>query len=119
VDTLATCAALLGRELPRDAGPDSFNILPALLGEKRDKPIRDYLVEQGNRAAIRNGPWKLVTSYAARAGEAKGKENVAPELYNLADDLAETKNLADQHPEKVRELTAWWEQIRESGRSRP
>ena len=30
VDTLATCAALTGKSLPADAGPDSFNLLPIL-----------------------------------------------------------------------------------------
>ena len=34
VDLMATCATLLGANLPLDAGEDSYNILPALLGEK-------------------------------------------------------------------------------------
>ena len=45
VDTLATCAALTGQPLPAEAGPDSFNLLPILLGQKRDKPVRDHLIE--------------------------------------------------------------------------
>ena len=38
VDMLATFAALTGQTLPADAGPDSFNVLPALLGEPTAKP---------------------------------------------------------------------------------
>jgi hypothetical protein len=33
------------------------------------------------------------------------------ELYNLADDISETKNLANQFPEKVAELSAAWEKV--------
>jgi arylsulfatase A-like enzyme len=117
VDMLATCAALLGRELPREAGPDSFNLLPALLGEKRDQPVRDHLVEQGNRVAIRQGQWKYIAAGTARGG--KGKRGDPPELYNLADDLSETRNLAEKYPDKVKEFAALWNQIRENGRSRP
>jgi arylsulfatase A-like enzyme len=122
VDMLATVAALTGRSLPDDAGPDSFNILPALLGEKRDKPCRDHLVEHGNALAIRKGAWKLIPANPGGSGKGKGKgkEAVAgPQLYNLADDLGETKNVADQHPEIVKELSDLLTQVREKGRSRP
>mgnify|MGYP001343460693 CR=1 FL=1 len=59
----------------------------------------DYLwwLHEGNRA-IRAGDWKLVA--------AKGD---AWELYNLKTDRAETKNLAAQMPEKVKELSGGWE----------
>ena len=40
VDLLATCAAIIGEPMPDDAGPDSYNVLPALLGEPRGGPIR-------------------------------------------------------------------------------
>jgi hypothetical protein len=42
-----------------------------------------------------------------------------PELYNLADDIGEKKNLAKQDPEKVKELMALLERVRRQGRSRP
>ena len=120
VDMLATAAALTGQKLADDAGPDSFNILPALVGEKRDKPCRDHLVEHGNTLAIRRGPWKLIPATGAGAGKGKGKGVAAgPQLYNLADDLGETKNVADQHPEIVKELSDLLTRVREKGRSRP
>jgi len=112
VDMLATFAALLGKELPADAGPDSFNQLPALLAEKPDKPCRDQLVMHsgGGGLAVRKGPWKLIPEPGMMA---KG-----PELYNLEDDLAETTSLADKMPEKVKELAALLKEVREKGRSR-
>jgi hypothetical protein len=41
------------------------------------------------------------------------------QLYNLAEDIGETKNVAADHPEIVKELTALLQQVRQSGRSRP
>jgi arylsulfatase A-like enzyme len=119
VDSLATCATLLGRKLPSGTAPDSFNILPALLSEKRDKPVRDHLVEQGNRLAIRQGPWKYVSATNAKGQPLKRPEPVVIELYNLADDLGETKNLAAKFPDKANELAALLKQVCDSGHSRP
>jgi arylsulfatase A-like enzyme len=119
VDMLATCAALTSQSLPTEAGPDSFNFLPVLLGQKRDKPVRDHLIEQSRRMGVRQGQWKLITSGGPRRPAKGGKADAAPELYNLADDLAEANDLARQQPEKVKELTALWEQVRTHPRSRP
>jgi arylsulfatase A-like enzyme len=117
VDLLATFAALTGQALPDGAGPDSVNLLPALLSEAPATPCRDQLVMQaGNPAglAVRRGPWKLIPSPpgpAAKAGR-------SVELFNLADDLEERNNLAARYPEKVAELSALLDRVRESGRSR-
>jgi len=118
VDMLATFAALAEQTLPAEAGPDSFNVLPALLGEKPDKPCRDHLIEHGNGLAVRRGPWKLIPRGPAGAAKAK-KGGGGPELYNLADDIGETKNVAGQHPDIVKELSGLLDQVRERGRSRP
>jgi arylsulfatase A-like enzyme len=128
VDMQATFAAVAGQPLPAAAAPDSFNVLPALLGEKREKPVRDHLVMQTNgtsNLAIRKGPWKLIPAnagggYAKAKAKAEAKGPAAgPQLFNLADDLAETKNVAADHPEIVKELSALLEEIRTKGRSRP
>ena len=60
---------------------------------------RDYLwwYHQGNRA-LRIGDWKIV---------AEG--HTAPwELYNMAEDRSETKNLALQHPDRVASMDKVW-----------
>lgn len=115
IDTLATFAALTGQSLPNDAGPDSLNILPALLGEKTPTPPRDHLVLQNNGPrplAIRQGDWILL--------EKGGKSSTElGELYQLSNDLGQTKNRAATEPEKVRQLTNLLQQLREQGRSRP
>ena len=107
VDMLATCAAITGQALPKEAGPDSFNMLPAILGEDRNSQIRDHLVMQANGSsalAIRKGAWKLMPG---------------PQLYNLRDDPGEGRDLAAQHPEIVSDLSKLLAQVRERGRSRP
>lgn len=63
-------------------------------GKTRETPI--WFSHDGNRA-IRDGDWKLVA--------AKGD---VWELYNLAEDRNEVKNLAGKHPQKVRQLEARW-----------
>ncbi|MCX7046343.1 MAG: arylsulfatase [Candidatus Sumerlaeota bacterium] len=124
VDMMATFAALTGQTMPANGGPDSFNVLSALLGEKRDKPVRDHLVVQTNGVnaqAIRKGPWKFIPPAKAAANNQAARRGPAAnaQLYNLAEDLGETKNVAEQHPEIVQEMSALLQQIRDKGRSRP
>jgi arylsulfatase A-like enzyme len=116
VDMLATMGALVGQGLPATAGPDSFDVLPALLAEKPAKACRESLVVQGGNVAlaVRKGPWKLIPD----AGKKK-KDVAGPQLFNLADDLAETKNLAAEKPEVVKELSVLLAKVREEPRSRP
>jgi arylsulfatase A-like enzyme len=113
VDFLATFAALTGQPLPEGAGPDSFDISPALFDQKPARPCRTTLTMQGQGIAVRQGTWKLVPDRPQRDGIR------APELYDLATDLSETTNLAGKHPEKVKELSALLDTLRSSGRSRP
>jgi arylsulfatase A-like enzyme len=121
VDFPASFAALAGQKLADGDAPDSFNVLPALLGESRQG--RDHLVEQAAVLSLRQGPWKLIEpgkgpKVFATTGIESGQ---APEaqLYDLADDLGETKNVAARHPERVKELRERLQRIRSDGRSRP
>ena len=125
-DLLATCAAIVGAELPEDAGEDSYNILPALLSEPREKPLREATVHHSMNGtfAIRRGKWKLVLGLGSggfsaprtvepKDGEPKGQ------LYDLEADIDESENLWAEHPEIVAQLTALLERYQREGRSRP
>lgn len=59
-----------------------------------------------NRGWI-DGDWKLVTKYF---DSTNGLPAHTPELYNLADDPAETKNLAAKYPEKTEQMVSAWNQ---------
>jgi len=90
-----------GRELPALMGK-SWG--PVLAGQA-ESPRReqDYLGWEifGNRA-VRQGDWKIRWEY-----KPFGKGDW--ELFNLAADPAERKDLAAERPDKVRELVALWD----------
>lgn len=99
IDMLPTFAAAAGIAPAEGAGPDSINVLPALLGKDAGGRERLVLHVNGKSAlALRQGDWKLITANWANNGPV--------ELYNLADDLGEKNNLAKKNPEKARELAA-------------
>jgi arylsulfatase A len=126
VDFMATCSEILGMKLPDTAGEDSVSILPVLLGTAR-KPVRETLVHHSilGRFAIREGNWKLCLApgsggwSAPRDPQAVKQGLPSEQLYDMATDLAETKNLASEHPEIVARLTKRLETIVANGRSTP
>ena len=106
-DVMATVAAIVGHELPPDAAEDSANLLPTLLNASTS--VRQDLVHHSRDGefAIRDGDWKLIT-------DSKRKPLL---LFNMDKDLAETKNLFDQHPEIVKRLADKLEKQYQLGRS--
>jgi arylsulfatase A-like enzyme len=116
VDLVASFAALAGQRLAESAGPDSLNVLPALIGDS--KQGRDHLVEHAQGLALRKGPWKLIPARPQAAGK-KGKDGAPLELYDLTQDLGETRNIAAGNPRIVEEMAAMLERLRADGRSRP
>ena len=125
-DLMATCAEIVGAELPDNAGEDSYNILPAMLGKKLNKPIREAIVHHSGSAmfSIRQGKWKLILglgsggfskpkTYKPKPGEPEGQ------LYNLEEDFAESRNLWSEQPQIVERLTSLLEKYKEQGRTRP
>ena len=123
VDLAASMAALTGQSLPRNACPDSFNVLPALLGQAQAKG-RDHLIQQPNKGptlALRVGDWKVLSFANAKPMKhltyEKGPGKY--ELYNLAQDPHEKKNLVKQNPAKLKEMLSQLQAIKDAGRSRP
>lgn len=133
VDLMATLAALLGVKLPADAGVDSVNILPALLGEKREAPLREATVHHSaqGKFAIRRGDWVLILAPTGDDNARKGEPDwfrkdrgYAPhtepgELFHLATDPAQKTNLYGKEAAKVKELAALMERYVTDGRSTP
>lgn len=122
-DLFPTTAAILQTNLPSGAAPDGYNILPALLGEKTKKPIREATVHQSTEGllAIRQGPWKLITPGYRVTTQAARRRNqpTSMELYNLASDISETKDVAEQNPEVVQRLQALLSKYQREDRSVP
>ncbi|MBN9119231.1 MAG: arylsulfatase [Planctomycetes bacterium] len=114
VDLLHTVAALVQKPLAEGAGPDSFDVFPALVAERPAKPCRESLVHQSgnpNALALRKGDWKLIPN--------DGKKKVGLELFNLKDDPTEKMNLAAKNPEKMRELAELLAEVQKNPASRP
>jgi arylsulfatase A-like enzyme len=124
-DMLATFADITDAELTQNAGPDSFSILPVLLGEQPvDQPIRGpVVIPAGGMMSIRSGDWKLITGlgsggFSEPRRVESGPDDPAGQLYNLRQDLGETTNLYKQHPEVVERLTGELDRIVKATRTR-
>ena len=100
VDVLPTFARLAGGDAPSDRKIDGRDLRPLLLGESGAAGPETWPYYRGLQLqAIRAGAWKLHL--------AKG------ELYNLKEDLAESKDLAKDRPEEVARLRALAEATRD------
>ena len=121
VDFMASFAKMLNLKLNENDALDSFEMLDQLLG-KSDKN-RDHIVHQGiNTLALINGNWKyIVPKKGPKISQFTNIEmgnDTLPQLYNLKNDVGETKNLAVENPEKTNELKEQLLKIIENGRTR-
>jgi len=125
-DVIATCAAITGARLPKDAAEDSFDLTPALLGQVAAKPIRPYTLHQtiSLELAIRKGPWKYLDHQGSGGNRYDtSQSNAGPvppgQLYNLDHDPGEQVNLYFENPEIRQELKDLLDHSKASGRSAP
>ena len=124
-DLMATCAAIVGTDVPNDAGQDSYNILPNLLGQQHEESIRQAIVHHSSNGvfSIRHNEWKLILETQGSGGwpppRGEGPKPGTPgQLYHIFDDPGETDNLWETHPTKVEELTSLLERFEQQGHSR-
>lgn len=117
-DLMATIADVLERELPADAGEDSFSMLPLLRGV--DKPIREHAVSCGSSGvpALRDGRWKYIAAPGSGGWGKGGDQSQRVQLYDLASDIGETKNLAANETQRLSAMQGLLEKIIRRGRSR-
>lgn len=109
VDFYPTFVAAARGMLPEGQALDGVDLAPLLRDDPLDReaifwhyPHYHHSVPAG---AVRAGDWKLIEFY----------DDGHLELYNLAEDIGETNNLADAMPEKARELrerlAAWRKEV--------
>ena len=112
IDLFPTLAEIAGAKIPGSVELDGRSLVPLLLDAKADWPDRCLFVHKGRWArgkaaeskyadcAVRNTRFRLVNN---------------TELYDIADDPGETKNVIDQHPEVVAKMRAaydrWWDEV--------
>ena len=97
IDLLPTFADLAGAKIPDDRIIDGKNIWPIISGKKGARSPHDiYYYYKGNRLeSARQGKWKIRRS---------GKKSQSVELYDLDNDIAESKNLSQKNPELIQTI---------------
>ena len=105
IDWMPTIAEYCGVK-PPNVNIDGKSIVQMIESEQAPSPHDILHWETGKHWAIRQGDWKLV--HNGPATEYKGRKipQVENFLSNMAEDVTETKNLAQEHPEIVKRLTS-------------
>jgi arylsulfatase A len=124
-DLMATAASVINFKLPRDAGEDSYSLLPALRGRTRPA-IRESVVHHSSQGmfSIRAQNWKLALGLGSGGFSTPVRVDAAPggpagQLYDLSKDPGESNDVYQRHPDVVARLTALLDRYRQQGYSRP
>lgn len=97
MDFYPTLASLAGGEVPTDRTIDGKDIAALMLEPDRARPPHDafFYSYHDRLEAVRSGGWKL---------RVRKRDDEVRELYNLKDDVGESVNLYEQHPDIVKAL---------------
>lgn len=121
-DLMATFAAVTGVPGAANRYEDSRDFSAWLAGDSA-RVVREDLIHHSIKGmfAIRKGPWKLIAGQGSGGWQKGlvGKDFPEGQLYNLSQDPGETKNLYNEHPEIVRELSALLRQYQDQGYTNP
>ncbi len=106
VDLLPTLCEIAGVKPPGDRALDGASILPVFEGKpvKRPHPLYwqyDFAISTPWEVSLRDGPWKLLAN----------KTLDQFELYNVGDDIGETRNVAGDYPERVKQMAKVMKQL--------
>ena len=115
MDLLPTFARLAGAAPPADRTIDGKDIGPLLAGRKGAKSPHEafYYYYLAQLQGVRAGRWKLHLPLKAKWRNFRGATRRSEaELYDLAADVGESRNVAEKHPDVVRRLMALAEQAR-------
>lgn len=102
LDVYATAAALSGKPAKRPL--DGVDLLPFLTGRDKRPPHETLFWRLGRRTALRSGDWKLLRN-------PRGRAKSEWELYDLSNDLGESRNLAATNTAKLDELQTEWKRL--------
>ncbi|MCE9610248.1 MAG: sulfatase [Chthoniobacter sp.] len=76
---------------------DGVSLMPLLTGNMTEMPERTLFWRVGAKNALRSGDWKVIRD---------GKQW---QLYDLAHDISETTNLANNEPARVQQMSSLWD----------
>ena len=112
LDLHPTALAAAGVTAPLEKKLDGVNLLPYLQAGNAERPHDVLFWRFGAQMAVRSGDWKITRAVGQPGLERRRKRVRGPvngQLFNLAQDIGESKDLAAEHPEKVKELMEAWE----------
>lgn len=108
MDLFPTLSEIIGEPLPADRIYDGVSLMPLLTGGALARPVDQpfFYYNCENLQAVRYGDWKLHLPRTAEQVPWWDKNKAffkltQPVLYNLRDDVTESKDVAAQHPEIV------------------
>ncbi|MBI9061093.1 MAG: sulfatase-like hydrolase/transferase [Marinilabiliaceae bacterium] len=102
MDLFTTFAHVAGAEIPQDRVIDGKDILPLMKGEEGARSPHKAIYgfkARGGLMSVRYKNWKMVLPGKHWTGEF-----TSPQLYDLTKDMGETTNVADQHPNVLKEI---------------
>jgi len=102
IDVLPTLAEIAGAKLP-DSELDGKNILDLMKGKQGAKSPHEYYFMVHTGEAVRWGDWKYHKSQFFTVTK-KTRSDESPALYNLKNDIGESKNVIAEHPEIAERL---------------
>ncbi len=116
IDLLPTLVRLAGGTPPDDRPIDGMDVRPLLLGAPGAKSPHEFLLFAHGPGGLRSGKWKF---YPWPEGADVKKKDARPlpegapkvQLYDLAADIGEKRNVAAEHPEVVERLRAAYERM--------
>jgi len=115
MDLYPTAAELCYQPLDKSVPRDGHDILPLMTSRYKLKSPYEafYYYQMDQLQAVRSGKWKLYLPIEMRSRTKNGSpQKQALQLYDVVEDPAESKNLAESNPEVVEQLTQLTEKAR-------
>ncbi|MDP6468934.1 MAG: arylsulfatase [Pirellulaceae bacterium] len=110
-DVMPTIAEITGTTPPEKI--DGISFAPTLLGELDRQEKHEYLYWEfaayGGQQAVRQGNWKAIRQNMLKKSN---QDPLQTELYDLANDIGEQRNVAAQHPDVIAKLNVIMQQAR-------
>jgi len=121
VDFYHSFVKMLNLNLNENDAGDSFETLDVFMGKSKEN--RSHVIEQASGTlSIIQDDWKYIEPSNRQAYNKKTRielgNNPQPQLYNLANDIGERNNLANENPEKLKELQELLQKLKDEGRTR-